>query len=678
MKKLLSFLLPLFATASLAQGVGSTAPTSYWSGTYAKFLPSDGIYLGSGQSLAIEEDLTHYVSISSGSGSPSTTTWTMTLPIAHGTIGQVLSDGDGNGGLAWSDPGASTGYVNTALSQIGSKRIADLVCASNVTLSGAQTCDGSTTSSASIILAIAQTDPTENGLWLVDDFFGWTRPLSSTINYIPGSLINVDEIGGGVAYSNTLWIGLGDGATTASFRIVPQTAGSAQLTASSAIATDSSSHLVASSTTSTELGYVHNVTSAIQTQLNAKGTGSVTSVAASVPSVLSISGSPITTSGTLAIGYSGTALPIANGGTSGTTKSTAFDALSPMTTAGDIIYGGTSGTGTRLAPNGAGTVTLHGGSTPSWAAVTLSSDVTGILPTTNGGTGANAASANAAFNALAPTQTSNSGKFLTTNGTDTSWSSAALTNPMTTTGDIIYSSNGSGTPARLAIGASTTVLHGGTTPSYSSIVNADVDAAAAIAGSKLVAAASGVAGAVSTGTQTMTGAKTFETQLIGKGTATNDAAAAGYIGEYFENNRASAMPNITSNVYFSLDTSCTTFAGCSGGAGSPQETGITLTAGDWDISGHAQFQTTGAVLISETDLYIGTGTGTNVSTGVDTSKAGSELLLTYTAGADPSVDTGTYRVSLSGTTTYYLKARCVFASGTSTSAIGNLRARRIR
>jgi hypothetical protein len=38
-------------------------------------------------------------------------------------------------------------------------------------------------------------------------------------------------------------------------------------------------------------------------------------VAASVPSLLSISGSPITTSGTLAITYSGTALPVANGGT---------------------------------------------------------------------------------------------------------------------------------------------------------------------------------------------------------------------------------------------------------------------------------------------------------------------------------------------------------------------------
>lgn len=45
------------------------------------------------------------------------------------------------------------------------------------------------------------------------------------------------------------------------------------------------------------------------------GSGTVTSVAQTVPAFLSITGSPVTTSGTLAIGLSGTALPVANGGT---------------------------------------------------------------------------------------------------------------------------------------------------------------------------------------------------------------------------------------------------------------------------------------------------------------------------------------------------------------------------
>lgn len=44
-------------------------------------------------------------------------------------------------------------------------------------------------------------------------------------------------------------------------------------------------------------------------------TGTVTSVAMSVPAFLSVSGSPVTGSGTLAVTLSGTALPFANGGT---------------------------------------------------------------------------------------------------------------------------------------------------------------------------------------------------------------------------------------------------------------------------------------------------------------------------------------------------------------------------
>lgn len=81
------------------------------------------------------------------------------------------------------------------------------------------------------------------------------------------------------------------------------------------------------------------------------GSGTVTSVALTVPAFLSVAGSPITTSGTLAVSFSGTALPIANGGTASTTAAAAFNALSPMTTLGDIIYGGASGAGTRLAGN---------------------------------------------------------------------------------------------------------------------------------------------------------------------------------------------------------------------------------------------------------------------------------------------------------------------------------------
>ena len=85
--------------------------------------------------------------------------------------------------------------------------------------------------------------------------------------------------------------------------------------------------------------------------------GSVTSVAMSVPSFLTVSGSPITTTGTLAVSYSGTALPVLNGGT-GTTTSTGTGSVvlssSPTLvnpTAAICNVGTLNGTGTTQGPN---------------------------------------------------------------------------------------------------------------------------------------------------------------------------------------------------------------------------------------------------------------------------------------------------------------------------------------
>lgn len=50
--------------------------------------------------------------------------------------------------------------------------------------------------------------------------------------------------------------------------------------------------------------------------------------------------------------------------------------------------------------------------------------LTGTIPIDNGGTGQS--TANSAFNALAPSQTGNSGKYLTTDGVDTSWAANPL------------------------------------------------------------------------------------------------------------------------------------------------------------------------------------------------------------------------------------------------------------
>jgi len=121
---------------------------------------------------------------------------------------------------------------------------------------------------------------------------------------------------------------------------------------------------MAAATTSVS-GYL---TSTDWTTFNNKGSGTVTSVAATVPSFLSVSGSPVTTSGTLAITLSGTALPILNGGTGQTTASAAFNALSPVTTTGDLIIGNGANSTTRLAIGTSTHVLTSNGTTATWAA----------------------------------------------------------------------------------------------------------------------------------------------------------------------------------------------------------------------------------------------------------------------------------------------------------------------
>lgn len=59
----------------------------------------------------------------------------------------------------------------------------------------------------------------------------------------------------------------------------------------------------------------------------------------------------------------------------------------------------------------------------SGGAIDLTADVTGALPIGNGGSGQT--TANAALNAFLPSQASNSGKFLQTDGTNTSWQTAS-------------------------------------------------------------------------------------------------------------------------------------------------------------------------------------------------------------------------------------------------------------
>jgi len=99
-----------------------------------------------------------------------------------------------------------------------------------------------------------------------------------------------------------------------------------------------------------------------------------------------ISGNAANVTGTVAIG---------NGGTGQTTASAGFNALSPLTTAGDILYGGTSGAGTRLGIGTSGQVLTVVSGLPAWQNVSGTGTVTSVsVVSANGfaGTVANATS----------------------------------------------------------------------------------------------------------------------------------------------------------------------------------------------------------------------------------------------------------------------------------------------
>jgi len=240
--------------------------------------------------------------------------------------------------------------------------------------------------------------------------------------------------------------------------------------------------------------------------------------------------SALTASSTIPTSDLSGTVAIANGGTGQTTASAAFNALSPITTTGDLIIGNGTNSATRLGIGTNGYVLTSNGTTASWqaggagtisttdftatsgqttfsvtytvglvevyrngiklgiadytatngtsivlatgaivgdlievvafsslslatAVQSISFGSTGLTPSTatagavtvagtlavgNGGTGQT--TANAAFNALAPSQTSNSGKYLTTDGTNTSWAtvSAGATITGTTTAGTYY------------------------------------------------------------------------------------------------------------------------------------------------------------------------------------------------------------------------------------------------
>ena len=177
-------------------------------------------------------------------------------------------------------------------------------------------------------------------------------------------------------------------------------------------------------------------------------------------------GLPLTT------GVTGT-LPIGNGGTGQTTASAAFNALSPVTTTGDLIIGNGTNSATRLAIGANGYVLTSNGTTATWAASTggvtsFSAGTTGLTPNTattgaitlsgmlavaNGGTGTSSpslvAGTNVTISGTWPNQTINASGGVTTLsfGSTGLTPSTATSGAVTVAGTLAVANGGTGVTA---------------------------------------------------------------------------------------------------------------------------------------------------------------------------------------------------------------------------------------
>lgn len=138
---------------------------------------------------------------------------------------------------------------------------------------------------------------------------------------------------------------------------------------------------------------------------------------------------------------------------------------------------------------------------------------------------------------------------------------------------------------------------------------------------------------LSEGTATINGVKTFAGQLIGKGTVTNDSAAAGYFGEYKEIRTVASNNAGTSSQFFDANS-------------------ILLSAGDWDVWAVITFVRNGATVTGSLGTGI-SGTTGNSGTGLTIPTTQNDCNGNYTAAfTNFNMETPVVRVQSDGTNLY--------------------------
>ena len=142
-----------------------------------------------------------------------------------------------------------------------------------------------------------------------------------------------------------------------------------------------------------------------------------------------------------------------------------------------------------------------------------------------------------------------------------------------------------------------------------------------------------------------------------EGTSTNDNADAGDVGEFISSSVLSGSAvSLTSSVAANI-------------------TSISLTAGDWDISCSGFFTAGGGTTTSYRNIAINTTSATEPTAAAENNMAGGNI--SWGAGQVDWQNVGTFRLSVSGTTTLYMVGVATFAVSTM-SAYGFISARRVR
>ena len=143
-----------------------------------------------------------------------------------------------------------------------------------------------------------------------------------------------------------------------------------------------------------------------------------------------------------------------------------------------------------------------------------------------------------------------------------------------------------------------------------------------------------------------------------KGTDTNDAAAAGYVGE-----------RIASTV---------TNASVGSNGAYHNQTSISLTAGDWDVSAVVYYLKNGATVSGSVAYMLGiTASSANSDAGM---VYGDSLIYCGTPNVDNNISSCALpcvRISVASTTTIYMKTRAEYSAGTPQCS-GRISARRVR